>query len=126
MGIFSEIFCWWGGNTWGTRLTLWNQGRLVGKDEFGNRYFRQKNGNRRWVIYDGEAEASRISAAWHGWMHKRTDVAPPDDTYKPRDWEKPHLPNLTGTPAAYKPKGSILGTDTRPQVTGDYEPWKPV
>ena len=42
MGIFSEIFSWWGGNTWGTRLTIWRQGRLVGKDEFGNRYYEQK------------------------------------------------------------------------------------
>ena len=44
MGLFSEIFSWWGGNTWGTRLTIWRQGRLVGKDEFGNRYYEQKKG----------------------------------------------------------------------------------
>ena len=31
---------------------------------------------RRWVLYNGEAEASRIPPAWHGWMHHRTDVPP--------------------------------------------------
>src|SRR5262245_16297459 len=44
MGILSEIFSWWGGNTWGTRLTIWHQGRFVGRDEFGNRYYIQKKG----------------------------------------------------------------------------------
>jgi NADH:ubiquinone oxidoreductase subunit len=31
----------------------------------------------------------------------------------------------SGTPAAYKPRGSILTPEQRPQVTGDYEPWTP-
>ena len=35
MGVFSEIFSWWGGNTWGTRLTIARQGRYVGGDSFG-------------------------------------------------------------------------------------------
>ena len=70
MGFFSEIFCWWGGNTWGTRLTIWRQGRLVGKDEFGNRYYEQKKGvgplgrPRRWVTYRDVAEASKVPAGW--------------------------------------------------------------
>jgi NADH:ubiquinone oxidoreductase subunit len=42
MGILSEIFCWWGGNTWGTRLWTWRQGRYVGGDELGNRYYEQR------------------------------------------------------------------------------------
>ena len=120
------LFTWWNGATIGTLFWTWRAGEFVGSDESGNRYYRQQNGPRRWVIYNGEAEASRIPPAWHGWMHHRTDVPPTEDTYKPRDWEKPHLPNLTGTPAAYRPRGSILGAEKRPQVTGDYEPWTPV
>ena len=124
--LLLQLFTWWNGATFGTHVWTWRAGEYVGADEFGNRYYRQKDGDRRWVIYNGYADASRIPAEWHGWMHKRTDVAPPQDTYKPHDWEKPHLPNMTGTPAAYRPRGSILGVDKRPQVTGDYEPWKPV
>jgi NADH:ubiquinone oxidoreductase subunit len=58
-------------------------------------------------------------------MHRRTDIPPTEDTYVPHDWEKPHLPNLTGTAAAYRPPGSILSPGRRPEVTGDYEPWTP-
>ena len=121
-----QFFTWWNGQTLGTRFWTWRAGEFVGDDEFGNRYYRQKAGGpRRWVIYNGEAEASRIPAAWHGWMHYRTDIPPPQDTYVPHPWEKPHLPNLTGTAAAYRPRGSISGSGTRPKVTGDYEPWTP-
>jgi NADH:ubiquinone oxidoreductase subunit len=58
-------------------------------------------------------------------MHYRTDIPPTEDNYRPREWEKPHQPNLTGTPAAYRPRGSILTPESRPEVTGDYEPWTP-
>ncbi len=120
-----EFFTWWNGATLGTRFYTWRKGTFVGTDEFGNRYYRDKKNVRRWVLYDGDAEASRIPPGWHGWMHHRTDVPPTEDTYKPHPWEKPHLPNLTGTPAAYRPPGSILSASKRPEVTGDYEPWTP-
>jgi NADH:ubiquinone oxidoreductase subunit len=120
-----QVFTWWNGQTLGARFFTWRKGVFVGEDEYGNRYYRERGGARRWVIYNGEADASRIPTAWHGWMHQRTDVPPPQESYKPREWEKPHLPNLTGTPAAYKPRGSILTPEQRPQVTGDYEPWTP-
>ena len=34
-----EIFAWWRGNTWGTRLWTATRGNFVGSDENGNRYF---------------------------------------------------------------------------------------
>jgi NADH:ubiquinone oxidoreductase subunit len=40
-------------------------------------------------------------------------------------WEKPHQPNMTGTPLAYHPPGSVLRGGHRPRATGDYEPWIP-
>ena len=120
-----QVFTWWNGQTLGTRFWTWWAGEFVGEDEYGNRYYRQKNGRRRWVIYNGEAEPTRIPASWHGWMHHRIDIPPTEDGYKPREWEKPHIPNLTGTPAAYRPRGSILTPEKRQEVTGDYEPWQP-
>jgi NADH:ubiquinone oxidoreductase subunit len=47
------------------------------------------------------------------------------ENYKPREWEKPHEPNLTGSAAAYRPKGSVLTNEHRPRVTGDYDAWTP-
>ena len=58
-------------------------------------------------------------------MHHRVDAPPAEEDYKPREWQKPHLPNLTGTAAAYRPKGSVLASEKRPQVTGDYDAWTP-
>lgn len=131
MGLLSEIFSWWGGNTWGTRVTLWRQGEFVGEDALGNRYFRQKSGvgplgvPRRWVVYKDGAEASKIPPDWHGWMHYTVDTPPTAESYRPRPWQKPHQPNLTGSAQAYRPSGSILGGGVRPKATGDYKPWKP-
>ena len=131
MGMFSEIFSWWGGNTWGTRLFTWRKGRQVGEDEFGNRYFLQRSGNgplgvpARWVIYKTLSEASQVPADWHGWLHHTVDELPTAERYQPKPWQKPHKPNMTGTAAAYRPQGSILGPGARPKFSGDYKPWKP-
>lgn len=133
MGLFKEIFSWWSGNTWGTRFTLWRHGRFVGEDEFGNRYYEQTSGPqilvgkpRRWVVYPTMSEASQIPPGWHGWMHHTVDEPPTKETYNPRPWQMAHEANPTGTPAAYRPAGSILtAAATRPHATGDYKPWRP-
>jgi NADH:ubiquinone oxidoreductase subunit len=119
-----QFFTWWNGQTLGTRFYTWRKGREVGTDEFGNRYYTDAQGKRRWVIYNGPVEASAIPAAWHGWMHHRTDDIP-GKVYV-RDWEKPPQPNLTGTPQAYRPPGSVLRPHpTTPSPEPDYEPWTP-
>ena len=127
-----EIFTWWRGNTWGTRLWIAMNGIYVGSDEGGNRYYRSKaqtgpNGReRRMVIYaGGYAEASTIPPGWHGWMHYRTDVPPSEESYTPHAWEKPHEANYTGSARAYRPDGSLLSKGERPRVTGDYDAWSP-
>ncbi len=118
-----QFFTWWHGQTLGTRFYTWRKGEFVGSDESGNRYFRERGGNRRWVIYNGPVEASRIPPGWHAWMHGRSDDPPA--TYQPREWEKPHQQNLTGTAQAYRPPGSILGPAPRTPGTPDYEAWQP-
>jgi NADH:ubiquinone oxidoreductase subunit len=127
------FFTWWNGSTFGTNLWTWRFGELVGEDEAGNRYYRTRGGaidptlgfERRWVIYNGVAEASKIPPAWHGWMHHIVDVPPTEENYRALEWEKPHQQNLTGSPAAYRPRGSTLAAGRRPQATGDYKAWVP-
>ena len=80
---------------------------------------------RRWVIYKNLAEASQVPPEWHGWMHYLVDEPPTAEAYVPRPWQKPHRMNMTGTPEAYRPAGSILASGKRPEATGDYKPWKP-
>jgi NADH:ubiquinone oxidoreductase subunit len=124
-----EFFTWWNGQTLGTRFFTWRKGEFVGEDEFGNRYYRYRQpgfptGERRWVIYNGEAEPTRIPPGWYGWMHHRTDILPTEERFTVREWMKPHQPNLTGTPMAYRPSGSLASTRTRPR-DNYYEPWTP-
>lgn len=125
MGVFSELFIWWGGNTLGTRLFTWRKGEFVGEDEAGNKYYQEKGGKRRWVIYNGPSEASAIAADWHGWLHYTTDTPPTEEHYIRRPWQKPHQANMTGTSKAYRPKGSTLSEGERPPATGDYTAWSP-
>jgi NADH:ubiquinone oxidoreductase subunit len=121
--FWQQFFTWWNGQTLGTRLWTWRKGEFVGQDDAGNRYYRQRGGSRRWVIYNGIAEPSAIPPGWHAWMHHRSDEPPA--AYTPREWEKPHQANLTGTAAAYRPPGSILqGTPRTPGDAG-YQPWRP-
>ena len=131
MSILTEIFSWWGGNTWGTRLTIGRQGRFVGKDELGNRYYVQRRGvgplgvPRRWVVYEKLADASKVTPDWHGWLHHTVDTPPTEGTYVPRPWQLPHRMNMTGSSEAYRPAGSIVTNSKRPKATGDYKPWRP-
>ena len=129
MKLLLQIFTWWSGQTIGTRFHTWRFGQKVGQDEAGNVYYQggkdSEGRTRRWVIYNGYADASAIPPGWHGWMHHRTDVAPSQESYVAKDWQKPHRPNQTGTSEAYRPPGSILVAGERPRVTGDYDAWTP-
>jgi NADH:ubiquinone oxidoreductase subunit len=128
-----RFFTWWNGQTFGTQVWTKLYGEFVGTDELGNRYYRTRGGKidptlgfeRRWVIYNGLAEASKVPPMWHGWLHQTVDVPPPLDKTKPYPWEKPHRPNLTGTPYAHRPSGSTLAQGRRPKATGDYKAWTP-
>ena len=125
MGFLNTILravTWWNSQTWGTQLFTWRHGQKVGEDAQGNVFYRSKNG-RRWVIFNGEAEASRVDPDWHGWLHHTWDEPPNRAPLKHRVWEKPHQENLTGTAAAYVPPSSIR--TARPVERSDYEAWQP-
>lgn len=124
MSILKRIFTWWDGATIGTQVWTKRFGKRVGEDSQGNVYYQSKEG-RRWVIYNGPAEASRVPAEWHGWLHRTTDILPTEADVPVRAWEKPHRPNLTGTAYAYAPEGAISEGGERARATGDYEAWKP-
>ena len=128
-----RFLTWWNDQTFGTQVWTARYGELVGEDENGNRYYRTKGGKidpallieRRWVVYNGDVEASRIPPTWHGWMHHTHDLPPTEEKIEARSWWKPHRPNLTGTPGAYRPPGSTLSIGRRPRATGDYKAWTP-
>lgn len=126
MGILSTLLgavTWWNGATLNTLVHTRRHGRKVGEDGQGNVFYQTQDGKRRWVIYKGEAEASRIAPEWHGWLHHTWDKPPTEAPLPRKAWEKPHVANLTGTPAAWVPPGSIRRPE--PAARRDYEAWTP-
>lgn len=114
--------------TIGTKLHTWMYGKLVGRDEFGNRYFESKRARagekkRRWVMYHGVVEASKVPPVWHGWLHYTLDAPLPET--RQYNWLKAHVPNLTGTPGRTLPRGHLSKGGVRAASAADYEPWRP-
>lgn len=130
--MLKNIFTWWNGATIGIRFTLGRRGVFIGKDELGNSYYEAKDTSdsydgrkRRYVVYNGYAEASKVSPDWHGWLHHTFEEPPTVEPLKRQAWERDHIPNLTGTVNAWRPQGSIARSGERQKATGDYEAWRP-
>ena len=126
MGIFANAFTWWNGASWGTMITSRRNGEEVGRDDAGNVYFRhRKDPARRWVIYDGSNDSSRVPPGWNAWLRGTIDELPEAALPARRSFEQPPRPNLTGTREAYRPDGSMGGKGIRAPATGDYQAWTP-
>ena len=101
--------------------------RYVGQDEFGNKYYEQKKSDvqksKRMVRYNGLPEASKIPGKYHGWLHHYSEKFPSDNEKK-HEWQKKHLPNLTGTKYAYSPK-NVSENFARNKENDEYKPWTP-
>lgn len=123
MYFLKRLLTWWNSQTIGTQLFTARRGVRMGADDNGNVYYQTKDATRRWVIFNGEMEASRISPDWHGWLHHTWDETPTEAPLPRKSWEKPHVENLTGTAGAYAPPGSIRHAPLPPK--SDYEAWKP-
>lgn len=143
MSFLSQIFTWWNGATIGTQLFTSRRGEKVGEDAQGNVYYREKRKRervgktsspvmspaggteKRWVIYNGANDASRVPPEWFGWLHGQYDDVPESHLPPPRIWEVEHTPNATGTPNAYRPQGALERGGRRVRTYGDYEAWSP-
>ena len=126
MGLLNTLLravTWWNGQTIGTQIFTARHGVKVGEDAEVTVFFRSKDGKRRWVIYNGETEASRVSPDWHGSLHQPWATPPSEAPLPHKTWEKPHQENLTGTAMAYAPPGSIRRPE--PKARSDYEAWQP-
>lgn len=113
-----------------TLMTLKLTATEIGTDQFGNRYYEERRARagkppRRYVRYNGIAEASKVPADWHGWLHHTESAPPPAGGYGKHVWQQEHQPNVTGTKHAYRPDGHMLKGGKRKPATGDYEPWNP-
>ncbi len=112
-----QIFTWWNKKTFGTFLKTLFYGKYVGKDEFGNKYYKSKK-DERWVIYSKDIEATKITSDWFLWIHHTVNEVPTEKNKK-YSWQKDHNQNLSGTNKAYKPNKI-----SKKQKFKSYESWK--
>ena len=116
--FLKKIFTWWNRDTFGTRIKTILFGKLIGSDEYGNKYYENKKG-KRWVIYANEIDASKIPVEWYSWIHFMPNKIENIHKFEKHNWQKPHQPNLTGTDSAYYPnKNNKDATEKK------YKSWK--
>ena len=116
--LLKKIFTWWNQDTFGTRLKTIFYGKLVGQDDFGNKYYESKSG-KRWVIYSAEIDASKIPVEWYSWIHFTPNRIEKNHDLKKYTWQKPHQANLTGTDASYYPNKNKENV-----IEKKYKSWK--
>ena len=114
----TQIFTWWYKQTFGTSLKTFFLGKYVGKDSYGNKYYKSKK-NERWVVYQDNIEASKITSEWFLWMHHTVNEIPLNKEKKYL-WQKKHLQNQTGTINSYKPNFISKLNKTKKK----YDTWK--
>ena len=97
--------------------------KLVGIDNFGNLYFEhntQKTSvgkKKRFCIYNGTSESSRVPAVFHSWLHYSHDDIALIKFLPKYPWQKEHTINMTGTNFATIPQN--------PTKQQHYSSWKP-
>ena len=111
------FFTWWNRQTFGTFLKTLFFGKFVGKDHLGNKYYESKKG-KRWVIYAGEIDASKIPVEWYSWIHFTPNKIEKNHDLEKYEWQKPHQQNLTGTESAYYPNKN------KDAIRKKYKTWK--
>ena len=101
--FFKKIFVWWNQETIGTKIETIFFGKFVGEDHLGNKYYKNRSG-KRWVIYKGEVDATKIPIEWYSWIHFTKNKIENTHDLKKYDWQKPHQSNQTGSNDSYHPK----------------------
>ena len=98
--------------------------KKIGIDEYGNVYYSSKkkhpmnnNRKRRWVIYNGEVEASKVPQEWNAWLHHVTK----GKDSRTSIWLNKHQPNQTGSIHANRFNVKRI----KNKINNIYSRWKP-
>lgn len=111
------------------RIKIFLSCNKVGDDEFGNSYYEEKhrsnNKKKRYVIYNGIIESSKVPSEWHHWLHYTSEEVPVNNSNnKKYSWQKIHLPNLIGTSHSYSPSTNSKRAEDK-KANKSYQSWTP-
>ena len=91
-------------NSIGTILYSLLNGKKVGEDNYGNRFYtHKKNKKKRWVLYKKQIDPTSLEVEWQIWLtetDKDKEIIINKPTFK---WQKSKKANLTGTINSYHP-----------------------
>ena len=91
-------------NSIGTILYSIFNGKKVGEDNQGNKfYMHKKNKKKRWVLYKKHIEPTNLEVEWQIWLtetNKNKEIIINKPNFK---WQKNKKANLTGTLNSYHP-----------------------
>ncbi len=86
-------------NRLGSLLYTYFWGRQIGVDLNDNRYYIQhkKHSYKRWVIYNGIVDPSKIPVSWHIWLHSDCETIPrdPPEIQTPAHFSAKHTTKCT-------------------------------
>ena len=112
-----------------TYLKLFFTANYIGEDSYKNKYYESKKRKdylgrkKRFCIFNGIVEASKIPSNWHAWIHHNSNVAIEHQKYF---WMKSHIPNLTGTLHSFQPNHhtqfNVYGNNSI-NKNKNYTPW---
>lgn len=89
------------------------KGKFVGEDEYGNKYYETNqrdylNRKKRYCLFNGRVEATKIPPEWHCFMHYQIPKESVILDTKQYKWQKRFLPDLTLSSIKYLPKNHPL------------------
>ena len=91
-------------NNIGTILHSFLNGKKVGEDNQGNKfYIHKKNKKKRWVLYKKNIDPTNLEVKWQIWLtenDKDNEIIISNSSYK---WQKNKKANPTGTVDSYHP-----------------------
>ena len=95
------------------KIYLYFCGVKVGEDEYGNQFFELKRTDylgrkKRYCLYNGIPEASKISPEWHPFMHYQIEAKDVKTTFKQYKWQKSAVPDATLSQKKYLPRHHFL------------------
>ena len=76
-------------------------------------------------IYDQIFPRETITEAEIAWLTRQIDDVPDRALPPAPKFLKEPMPNLTGTPYAYRPSGALERGGRRARASGDYQAWTP-